>query len=215
MRFSKKHTNFKNWFASHDKRTAYVQRIFRLHNLYSSANLNQLRGHSAKGLTKLQAKPVYARAWSSLSPRERELREKALEVLSEARRTGRSLNRLARERGLTGDLVRKATNGFRKVNGRWRAGRRDHISRVMAINENGREVFVEIRSSRTATIISNYQSAIKEYLNTGNYGTLAKFKGKKIRDAQGKLHTLETDPDTIREIAERREEPEFYDIYGD
>ena len=83
----------------------------------------------------------------------------------------------------------------------------------MSINENGKELFIEVTDSRYATLIGKYHSAIKEYLNTGNTEVLAEFEGKKVKDSSGKWHALETNPSAIREINARREEPEFYVIY--
>ena len=214
-KFSKRDSTYPQWIARQTTKTEYTQRITRLHNLYPSATLDQLRGHSElkdSGLAKQQAKPVYLRSWRSLSLRERELREKALDVLSEARKTGRSLDRLSKERGLTGGLVRKATGAFRKVNGRWKAKKIDHISRIMSINEDGVEKYIEITNSRYATIIGKYYAAIKEYLNTGNSDSLAEFRGKRVKDAQGNIHILETNLDAIRAIEERRES-EFPPVY--
>lgn len=210
MKFSKRYKDFDLWLSTMDKRTNYTQRISRLHNLYPKAPLDQLRGH-ARIMT--APKPLYTRSWSTLTPKERLIRERALEVLSDARKSDKSLHRLSREHKVSSLAVRKATRGFRKVKGRWKANRNDHISRIMAINEDGREVFIEVASSRQASIIGKYQAAVKKYLNTGNVDALAKFKGKKVRDAKGIFHILETDPNVIRDINERREEPEFYDIY--
>jgi len=216
MRFSKRFKSFEDWLSTQDRDTSYVERIIRLHSLYPKASLDQLRGH-AKSKTKLLSKskpmPMYARSWNTLSPKEQSVRERALEVLGLARRSSRSLTKLCREHGISVKAVLGATNGFKKVNGRWRAKKMDHISRRMAINENGREIFIEISDSRYATTIGKYQSAIKEYLNTGNIGVLRKFKGKKVKDSQGKWHTLDTNPSAILEINARREEPEYYDIY--
>lgn len=216
MRFSKRYRKFEDWLSTQDRHTGYIKRIDRLHSLYPRASLDQLRGHAkeeAKTLSKGTPKPVSARSWNTLSPREQLARERALEVLSHARRSGQSLSRLSRERGLSVKTVLKATDGFKKVKGRWKATKIDHISRIMAINEDGKELFIEVIDSRYATLIGKYHSAVKEYLNTGNTDVLAEFDGKRIRDSSGKWHTLETNPNAIREINARREEPEFYDIY--
>jgi len=84
----------------------------------------------------------------------------------------------------------------------------------MKINENGREVSIEINDSRTASLIGRYHNAVKQFLNTGNRKKLRKFKNKKIKDAQGKLHLLETNPKSLIQINERIEEPEFYQVYS-
>ena len=216
MRFSKKYRNFEDWLSARDKHTGYTKRIVRLHSLYPRASLDQLRGHAkaeARRLSKGTPKPVSARSWNTLSPREQLARERALEVLSHARRSGQSLSHLSREYKISVKTVLRATQGFEKVKGRWKPKKSDKISRMMAINENGKELFIEITDSRYATLIGKYHSAVKEYLNTGNIDVLAEFEGKRVKDSSGKWHTLETDPSAIREINARREEPEFYDIY--
>ena len=216
MRFSKRYRSFEDWLSTQDRHTGYIKRIARLHSFYPRASLDQLRGHAkeeAKRLSKAIPKAVSARSWNTLSPREQLARERALEVLSHARRFGLSLSKLSRERGISVRSVLRATHGFKKIKGRWKAKKVDRISRIMAINENGKELFIEVTDSRYATLIGKYHSAVKEYLNTGNTDVLADFDGKGVKDSSGKWHTLETNPSAIREINARREEPEFYDIY--
>ena len=100
MRFSKRYRGFEDWLSTQDRHTGYIRRITRLHSLYPKASLDQLRGHAiaeAKRLSTGVPKPVSARAWNTLSPREQLARERALEVLSRARRSNQSLSKLSRE----------------------------------------------------------------------------------------------------------------------
>ena len=106
------------------------------------------------------------------------------------------------------------TNAFRKKERRWTAKRLDRIPRVMKINENGREISIQINDSRTAALIGQYHNAVKKFLNTGNKKALRKFRKKKIKDIDGNLHSLETNPNSLMEINERIEEPEFYQVYA-
>lgn len=216
MRFSKRYRNFEDWLFTHDRHTSYIKRVVRLHSLYPKATLDQLRGHvkiATKKLSKSKPKLVSTRPWNTLSPKEQLARERALEVLSQARRSRLSLSKLGKEHGISVKSVLKATRGFKKVKGRWKAKKIDHISRIIAINENGKELFIEVTDSRYATLIGKYHSSVKEYLNTGNTDVLVDFEDKRVKDSSGKWHTLETNPSVIREINARREEPEFYDIY--
>ena len=210
MKFSKRFKVFEDWLSVQKGRTGYIKRITRLHSLYPKASLNQLRGHAR---ISVEPQPLYKRSWKVLSPKEQLARERALEVLSYTRKSGQSLSRLSREHRISAKAVLKATNSFKKVKGRWKAKKTDKISRIMAINEGGKELFIEVTDSRYATLIGKYHSTVKEYLNTGNTDVLAEFDGKRVKDSSGKWHTLETDPSAIREINARREEPEFYDIY--
>ena len=106
------------------------------------------------------------------------------------------------------------TNAFRKKGRRWIAKRFDRIPRVMKINEKGKEISIEINDSRTASAIGRYHNAVKQFLNTGKKEQLRKFKNKKIKDSNGKVHSFETNPEALIDINEAIEEPEFYQLYA-
>jgi hypothetical protein len=185
-----------------------------LHSKYPDASLSQLRGHPKareKVVSQIKPEPIYKRSWSSLTNRELNRRMKSLEVLSKVR-NGQSLSRASRQLHTNPETVIKNTNAFIKVKGKWIAKFQDRISRVMSIYENGKQQWIEVRDSRIASRIGKYNSAVNEFLKTGNKDILKQFK-KPFKDAKGKLHYFETDPDKLYEIAERQEEPEFYEIY--
>src|SRR3989442_946140 len=153
---------------------------------------------------------VYKRSESSLTPKQKSIREKSLNVLSEARKTGKSLSKVSKQHGLSYKTVLHNTKAFKKVDSRWIAKKYDKISRVMIINEKGRQISFEVNDSRNASKIGEYGNAVKEFLNTGNVELLLKFKNKKVKDSHGNLHTFETDPIAIQEIREGIEDPEFH-----
>jgi len=158
--------------------------------------------------------PLYRRRWANLSPKQKLLREKSLSVLSEARRSKQSLSRLAKKHDVSSRTVLNNTNAFRKKQRRWNAKRFDKVPRVMKINENGKEVSIQINDSRTAALIGRYHNAVKKFLNTGDKKSLKKFKNKKIKDIDGNFHSFETNLDSLIEINEKIEEPEFYELYA-
>jgi hypothetical protein len=212
--FSSRYKTFNDFLKNFKGSYTYKQRIIRLHSKYPNASLSQLRGHPLKGersLSKLKERPIYQRSWSELSGREQRLRKTSLDVLSKVRR-GQSLSSAAKELHIKHERVIKHTNAFKKVKGRWIAKSQDRISRIMSIYENGKQEWIEIRDSRTASKIGKYNSAVNEFLRTGNEEVLKPFK-KHFKDANGKLHYFETNPDKLYEIAESREEAEFYEIY--
>jgi len=214
MIFSDKYHTFQDWLSSFKGSQSYKDRIIRLHSKYPDASLSQLRGHpegEEKLVSVLKPKPVFKRSWSELTRRERSLRERSLEVLSKVR-NGKSLSEASRELHTNPETVIKNTNAFRKSKGKWVAKSQDRISRVMGIYENGKQEWIEIKDSRTASRIGKYNSAVKEFLRTGNKDILKPFK-KPFKDAKGKLHYFETNPEKLYEIAESQEEPEFYEIY--
>ena len=83
----------------------------------------------------------------------------------------------------------------------------------MKINENRKEISIQINDSRTASLIGRYQNAVKQFLNTGNKKVLRRFRKKKIKDIDGNAHSFETNPESLIEINQRIEEPEFYEVY--
>jgi len=133
--------------------------------------------------------------------------------LSEARKSKQSLSKLAKRHEVSTKTVLNNTNAFKKRQRRWNAKRFDKIPRVMKINENGKETSMQINDSRTAALIGRYHNAVKKFLSTGDKKVLRKFRRKKIKDIDGNLHSFETNPDSLIDINERIEEPEFYELY--
>jgi hypothetical protein len=143
------------------------------------------------------------------------LRERSLVVLSELRNTkNKTLPQAANDNGITPKNVIKHTNGFKKVNGKPVVKKWDRVKRVMRVNTDGKEKSIEIKDSRTASVVGRYHNAVKQFLNTGDKTKLSKFRNKKVKDSKGKLHKLETNPDEIIRINQRIEEPEFYEVYN-
>ena len=159
--------------------------------------------------------PLYKRRWSTLTPRQKAQREQALQVLSEMRKANKSLKQTSYQVGITAHSVIRNTNALRKdLSGKWRAKKYDRISRVMKINEKGKEVSIDINDSRTASLIGKYQSAVGQFLNSGNLAALKRFHGRGIRDIDGNYHILECYPKALKAIHEKIEEPEFYEVYS-
>ena len=163
----------------------------------------------------MKAIPLHKRPWRKLSPRQKLLREKSLTVISELRNSKtKTLPQAANDNNITVKNVILHTNGFKKVNGKPVVKRWDRIHRVMRINTNRKEKSVEIKDSRTASVVGRYHNAVKQFLNTGDKTKLKQFRNKKVKDSKGKLHKLETDPQRIIQINQRIEEPEFYEVYN-
>jgi len=214
MKFSPKYDIFEDWLNNFKGSKSYKDRIVRLHSKYPNASLSQLRGHpkaKERVVSQLKEKPVYKRSWSELTRRELILREKSLDVLRKVR-NGQSLSKASKELHIKPETVIKHTNAFRKSKGKWIAKSQDRISRVMGIYENGRQKWIEIKDSRIASKIGKYNSAVNQFLRTGNEDFLKQFI-KPFKDSKGNLHFFETDPDKLNEITRSLEEPEFYEIY--
>jgi hypothetical protein len=212
--FSKNYKTFEEWKNDFKGSESYRHRIIREHEKYPHANLTQLRGHPSskkKYVSELKPKPIYQIEWNKLGKRELSLRKKSLEVLGKVRKDS-SLTKASKELHTSPEIVIRNTNAFHKVRGKWIAKSYDRISRVMSIYENGKQEWVEVNDSRTASRIGKYNSAVNNFLRTGNKDVLKPFK-KPFKDIHKKLHSFETDPDKLYDIAEQQEEPEFYEIY--
>jgi len=159
--------------------------------------------------------PLFQRPWRKLTPRQKLLREKSLNVISTLRNSKtKTLSETARDNGISADTVIKHTNAIKKVNRKPVVKKWDRVPRMMRINTNKREKSVEILDSRTATVVGKYHNSIKQFLNTGDKSKLSKFRNKKVKDSKGKSYKLETNPDEIIKINQRIEEPEYYEVYN-
>lgn len=163
----------------------------------------------------MKALPLHKRPWRKLSPRQKLLREKSLAAISELRNSKtKTLPQVANDNDIAVKNVIKHTNGFKKVNGKLVVKRWDRITRPMKINTDGKEKSIEIRDSRTASVVGRYHNAIKQFLNTGDKSKLFKFRNKKVKASNGKIYRLETRPEEIIRINERIEEIEIYEVYS-
>jgi len=214
--FADAYETFESWLKDRVW-TPFTKRIVRGHQKYPKASLSELRGHpkkGEKGLAKTKPKPVRQRSWSALSPKEKATREKALDVVSDMRRSGKSLTRASKERGISPETVRRHTKAVTKDGRRWRAKRYDKIPRVWKIYEDGDVKTIEVDDSRHASTIGEYHNAVKNFLRTNDESYLMPYRGKKIRDSSGNMHELETDPKVLYEIQEKIPDIEFFEVYN-
>lgn len=158
---------------------------------------------------------LFKKSWSDLTPRQKNKRTIALDVITQSKNTKKSLSVITKEKGISFRTVQNHTNAFKKQNGRWIPKRFDRISRMLVINENGKAKSIEIKDSRIASVIGSYHNAVKTYLDTGNSESIKKFSKKKIKDSNGKIHKFETNLQKIIEIEEKVESRELREIYGD
>jgi len=157
--------------------------------------------------------PLWERHYAKLTPEQRLLRRRSLEVISLVRREKLSPRKAAKQVGLRLETVVANTNAFRRVHGRLVVKKFDRISRVMTIYEKGRKVPVEV-SSRTASTVGEYHNIIKEFLDTGKTSFLREFRTRRFKDIKGHWHTLETNPRVIYRLAAQEPTRETREIYG-
>jgi hypothetical protein len=219
-RFSREFGTFSDWSRSQGSSSAYTRRIARGHARYPSATLGQLRRHPRGGqvpLGRVSRAPPSRVPLAYLRPKEQLNRRRALEVVSEARRGKGSLSKLARARGIDPKTVRRASGAFRKKGGRWVVIKKDRVERWLKSYEGGFRTEVLVNDSRAASLLSRYSNAVGRYLETGDPSGLAEFEGRTYKDANGAVHSFETNPDAIRAAIERSESDfgVFADLYSD
>jgi hypothetical protein len=219
-RFSRTFPTYADWAESQPSRSPYAIRIARGHGKRPSASLGQLRRHPRKGqrsISSVRSAPRYSRSLFDLSFRERLQRQRALEVVSEARRGKGTLSGLSRSRGMSPKTVRRASGAFRKRDGRWVPTRSDRVERFLKTYEHGVRTEVLVSDSRTASLLSRYSNAVGKFIETGDASALRAFEGKTYRNASGTVHALETDPQAIRAAIERSELDfgAFADLYAE
>jgi hypothetical protein len=101
-----------------------------------------------------------------------------------------------------------------KEKGRWWAQPEDQLEVEMLIYERGRGATTLITTnSKDRSVIGSYFASVKKALKSADDAELDQFRNVKIVDSDGKTHSFETDLDTLYDIEEAQEEPEFVEIY--
>ena len=208
-RFSDRFPTFFDWEKQASIRN-YAKRIKQLHFWYPNATLPQLSGKKSLPTTKL---PIHLIDPRGLKAKQRVLRNDALSVLNKIRRGG-SLSSVIDEIGISkNNLLKHLGNNIKIKKNQIKVSKSDRIPREMIISEEGIEDSIIIKNLRDASIIGRYQNAKRHFLETGDSSKLKKFEKIKLKDIDGTIHKLETSPNKIIEIEDRKEEPEAFEIY--
>jgi hypothetical protein len=160
-------------------------------------------------------KKIAGKGWNSLSFRQKESRLRALEALNLMKK-GKSMTLATMQVGITQKSFKRHVGSAinRTASGKWNAKSHDRISRVMTIFSKGKRFNIETRSSRTASIIGRYNSAVGHYAQTGNASNLRNLEGVVVKDANAKTFLLETRPKKVIAILEGLESPDVPTVYA-
>lgn len=208
-KFSKSLPTFFDW-KGHATNSDYAKRIERLHYKYPNATLDQLSGRAGLPRTVLPTHLIDPRG---LRPNELLLRNKALRVRTLLKKNQDLISALESEDITRNDLIKNLGDAIRIKGDKIRIKKSDKISRLMTIDEEGKEDSIIVTNSKDASIIGRYYNAKRHFLETGDPSKLKEFSKIKIKDVDGNIHRLETRPNKIYEIEDRKEEPEFFEIY--
>jgi hypothetical protein len=77
---------------------------------------------------------------------------------------------------------------------------------MTAVTDDG-VVSVEVRGSRTASLLGRHSNAVQQFVETGDARVLRPFRGTSVGG-----HRLASDPDVLRRLA-RRGELDFEELY--
>jgi hypothetical protein len=191
--------------------TNYARRISRLHYFYPDATLSQLSGKQRLPSTKLS---IHVTDPRGLKSNEKILRRISLSVLNRIRRGENPRNVINNSQISEKNILKHLGNNIKIKNNTIKVTKSDKIPRQMIISENGKEISIIVKNSRDASKIGAYHNAKRQFLETGDSSGLKKFKKIKIKDIDGKTHQFEAVPKKIIQIEDRKEEPEFFDIYS-
>lgn len=122
------------------------------------------------------------RELEALTAAEQEARGRALEALSEARLGGLSLSAAAREAGTTvATVLRYAAPAVERLpNGRYLVLSDDRLYRGLRVISTQGPVWVDVRSSRTARLVSRHANAVRAYGLNGDPSVLSEFRGRRV-----------------------------------
>jgi hypothetical protein len=155
-----------------------------------------------------------ATPWKSLSPQLKQERILAIKVLRSLR-NGDSIRDSLGRIELPFKAVRNhlGSNLF-KEKGRWWALPDDRLDCEMLIYERSRGATTIISTnSKDRSMIGSYFASVKKALKNADDEELDQFRNVKIVDSDGNSHSFETDLDTLYDIEEAQEEPEYVEIY--
>jgi hypothetical protein len=141
-------------------------------------------------------------------------RARALEVLSRMRTENLSLTRAAKKAETSArSVIKYAASALKKsAGGRYRAKPSDRLKRTLYFLTEDQKIPVEIRSSRTASKVAAYWSAVDRFLKSGDASGLVEFEGKSIR-AGKTTYPFITDPDILERFGNAGE-VSFEDLYA-
>jgi hypothetical protein len=122
---------------------------------------------------------------SKLPSKTRDQRNQVLEVIAQARREGRRVSVVAKERGVPIYQVQRwAPTAIEKKGGRWQVKPRDTLMREVQFLTPQGQITVQLygrNASVRATQVSRYWHAVEVWRDTGDASLLREFRGKFLR----------------------------------
>lgn len=169
---------------------------------YKAEYQRRLKHAAARGLSRSQARG-HARAGEAPLRRGRTSKsdDKLEAALKALRRTGKQ-SAAAKEVGVSPERLRRflRENALAKRRGRtWQIT--DRRLRQMRVLTQGQSRMLTIRGFEHASVIGTHSAAVRRFIETNDISELKPFTGRAVKDAAGRSHVLETDPNTLYRLA--------------
>jgi hypothetical protein len=129
--------------------------------------------------------------------------DRVVNVVSKMRTEKASLQRAARELGVSPRTVKRWAGSAlqKRGSGKWIAKNSDTLLRVLTIPASDGTRELAVRGSKQATLLAEYWNAVHRYLQTGDASRLRKFEGQFIKDANGEQIPLPTNRKDLNRLA--------------
>ena len=173
------------------------------------------QSHRSSRSRPAKAKPVKVtrRFLDALTGAKEDAYYRVLDALGLSRREGIAPTKAAKRTGTTLKTMRKyAPSALEERSGRFYVKSSDRLPRRMRMLTPVGEKIVHTTSSRTATLIAEYNNALREYVLTGDTTEIKRF-GKKTVRSGGEGYTFATDKRTLDRYV-RAGGVHFVDIYA-
>ena len=173
---------------SRDFKAEYRRRIARAES--RGLTRSQARGHARPGEAWVRAKPTLV------------VQDDRLEFALRALRATGSQSGAAKAAGISTERFRRflAEGELAHREGRtWQLT--DNRLREVRLISDARTQQVRVAGFEASSIVGRYNEAVRAFLETNDISKLQPFVGVAIRDAKGKLHLLETQPNTLYRLA--------------
>lgn len=159
---------------------------------------NQARNRKPRG----QKAPRTAEQYFAKPARFQDMWTRVENVIAKMRTEQVSLKTAAREIGINPRTVKRwGGSALRKSSsGRYTARPGDQLLRVLKIPTPDGPIEIGVRGSRQASTLGEYWAAVHKYIATGDASGLEKFRGKQVKDANGKAVPLLTNVDQLNRL---------------
>lgn len=174
-----------------DYKAEYARRIARGKKLGLSKS--QARGHAKPGEKSIRVKAVKSDA----------LLEAALRNLSKIGKQGEA----AKRAGISAERFRRFLydNSLATRKGRKWVIHDNRLKQLRSIID-GRYVDLKLRGDQVS-LNGKFMAGVGRFLKTNDYSFVEPFIGQSVRDAKGKRHVFETDPNTLYRLSGAQDEP--------